>query len=188
MRYFFALGFLTIFLALTQSDPAQQTTGPQDTTPQNSAPQNSTPQNSTSKSSTPQNSPRKSPSVNDNSWIQAESVHLKNIKQLTKDFVRAGEAYFSPDGKDIIYQAEVKDSGNPFYQIFIQNLDSGKYRRISPGNGRTTCAYFTKDGKSVIFASSHEDPDTAKWQKQEYSKREEDKKNNRHRLFHSSGF
>ncbi len=109
-------------------------------------------------------------------WQAAESAHLKNIKQLTFDFVRAGEGYFSPDGRRIIYQAEVKDSGNPFYQIFVQDLDSGKYQRISPGVGRTTCSYFRPDGKRVIFASSHEDPDAKKHQAAEMVLREEERK------------
>ncbi len=110
-----------------------------------------------------------------NEWEKAESAHLKNIKQLTFDFVRAGEGYFSPDGKKIIYQAEEKDTGNPFYQIFIQDLETGRYRRISPGVGRTTCAAFRPDGKRVIFASSHLDPDAKKHQEEEYKKREDDK-------------
>ena len=62
-------------------------------------------------------------------------MDLKNIKQVTHGFVRAGEGYFSPDGKSIIFQAEEKDSGNPFYQIFVMDLDTGKYRRVSPGIG-----------------------------------------------------
>jgi Tol biopolymer transport system component len=101
---------------------------------------------------------------------------LKNIKQLTFDFVRAGEGYFSPDGKKIIYQAEEKNTGNPFYQIFIQDLATGSYRRVSPGTGRTTCSAFTRDGKKIIFASSHLDPDAKKHQAAEYAQREEDKK------------
>jgi TolB protein len=113
------------------------------------------------------------PAVNE--WEKAESAHLKNLKQLTFDFVRAGEGYFSPDGKKIIYQAEEKDTGNPFYQIFIQDLETGRYRRISPGVGRTTCAAFRPDGKRIIFASSHLDPDAKKHQAEEYKKREENK-------------
>lgn len=92
-----------------------------------------------------------------------ESRYLKNIKQLTKDiddkgngFARAGEAYFSPDGKTIIYQAVRGD--NPFYQIYIQSLAGGTPRLVSTGRGRTTCAYFRPDGKKIIFASSHLDP------------------------------
>ena len=52
-------------------------------------------------------------------WQKLEAAHLQNIKQVTKDFVRAGEGYFSPDGKQIIFQAEEKEGGNPFYQIFV---------------------------------------------------------------------
>src|SRR5437764_14570695 len=97
-------------------------------------------------------------------WKAAEAAHLKNITQVTTGFLRAGEGYFSPDGKRIIYQAEEKDTGNPFYQIFVQDLDTGSFRRISPGVGRTTCAYFRPDGKKVIFASSHLDADAKKHQ------------------------
>lgn len=108
-------------------------------------------------------------------WAAAEMQYLRNIKQVTTGFVRAGEGYFSPDGTKIIYQAEEKDTGNPFYQIFVQDLATGRFRRISPGQGRTTCGYFHPNGKKVIFASSHEDPDTAKHQASEYKQREHDR-------------
>src|SRR5258705_1329058 len=80
-------------------------------------------------------------------WQQQESAHLRNVRKVTADFVRAGEGYFSPDGKQIIYQAEEKDTGNPFYQIFVQDLATGRYLRGSPGVGETTCADFRADGK-----------------------------------------
>lgn len=108
-------------------------------------------------------------------WAKDEATYLSNIKQLTSDFVRAGEGYFSPDGTKIIYQAEEKTTGNPFYQIFLQDLATGKYHRVSPGMGKTTCSYFRPDGKRVIFASSHEDPDVKKHQEAEYKQREDDK-------------
>src|ERR1700736_1929652 len=103
-------------------------------------------------------------------WEKAEAVHLKNIRQITKDFVRAGEGYFSPDGKQIIFQAEEKDSGNPFYQIFVTDLESGKVRRVSPGVGKNTCSYFRPDGQKIIFASTHLDPDAKKYYEDEYKK------------------
>jgi Tol biopolymer transport system component len=109
-------------------------------------------------------------------WKTAESAYLRNIKQVTFDFVRAGEGYFSPDGKQIIFQAEEKESDNPFYQIFVMDLQSGRYRRVSPGVGRTTCGYFRPDGRKIIFASSHEDPDAKKHQLAELKQREEDRK------------
>jgi TolB protein len=108
-------------------------------------------------------------------WEKAEAAHLQNIRQVTRDFVRAGEGYFSPDGKQIIFQAEEKDTGNPFYQIFVMDLETGKYRRVSPGVGKTTCSYFRPDGKKIIFASTHLDPDAKKKQEEEYRDREENK-------------
>src|SRR5262245_33773584 len=94
-------------------------------------------------------------------WTKAESVHLQNIRQLTFDdaFARAGEAYFSPDGKTILFQAEEKGSDNPFYQIFSMDLATKKFRRLSPGVGKTTCSYFAPDGKKIIYASKHLDPE-----------------------------
>jgi Tol biopolymer transport system component len=116
-------------------------------------------------------------------WAEAEAKYLHNIRQVTFDFVRAGEGYFSPDGTKIIFQAEEKGTGNPFYQIFIQDLDKNNPRRISPRVGRTTCSYFRPDSKKVIFASSHTDPDAKKHQEEEYRQREEDQKKGIHRRY-----
>src|SRR5260370_8484396 len=90
-------------------------------------------------------------------WQKLEAAHLKNIRQVTRDFVRAGEGYFSPDATKIIFQAEEKGE-NPFYQMFVMDLDSGAVRRVSPGAGKTTCGYFHPNGKKIIFASTHLDP------------------------------
>jgi len=86
----------------------------------------------------------------------AESRHLVNPRQVTSGLPRAGEGYFSPDGKWIVYQAY--PVGYPFYQIYVQAVDNPTPRLLSTGRGRTTCAYFAPDGKSLIFASSHTDP------------------------------
>ena len=74
-------------------------------------------------------------------WEKQEAVHLKNIRQVTHDFVRAGEGYFSPDGKQIIFQAEEKSTGNPYYQIFTQDLATGRVTRVSHTPGRFLPAY-----------------------------------------------
>ena len=92
-------------------------------------------------------------------WQKQESAHLANIKQITTDFARAGEGYFSPDGKTIIFQAEEKGTGNPFYQIFTQDLATGRTTRVSPGAGKTTCSFFSPDGKRVIFRSDRKKKD-----------------------------
>src|SRR5262245_1998955 len=116
-------------------------------------------------------------------WKAQEAAHLRNIRQVTRDFVRAGEGYFSPDGTQIVFQAEEKDTGNPFYQIFIMDLATGKTRRLSPGIGRTTCPYFAPDGKKIIFASSHLDPDAKVHQEAEYKQRDEDRKAGKRRRY-----
>ncbi len=86
-----------------------------------------------------------------------ELKFLTNLRQVTTGFNKAGEGYFSPDGKTIIYQAISADY--PFYQIYTQPLVGGEPRQVSTGRGKTTCSYFNPDGKSIIFASSHLDPD-----------------------------
>jgi Tol biopolymer transport system component len=116
-------------------------------------------------------------------WQAREQAHLRNVRQLTHDFVRAGEGYFSPDMKQIIFQAEEKEGGNPFYQIFVMDLETGRYRRVSPGVGRTTCSYYRPDGRKIIFASSHADPEALKHQAEEYHRREEDRRLHRHRNY-----
>jgi TolB protein len=88
-----------------------------------------------------------------------EGKLLSNTRQLTSGFVKAGEGYFSPDGKTIVYQAQPLDY--PFYQIYRQPLNgenAARPIRISTGRGRTTCSYFSPDGKRILFASSHQDP------------------------------
>jgi Tol biopolymer transport system component len=118
-----------------------------------------------------------------NDWQNSEAEHLSNIRQVTKDFARAGEGYFSPDGKQIIFQAEEKDTGNPFYQIFTLDLSTGRFRRVSTGVGKTTCSYFRPDGKKIIFASSHFDPNAKAEYAKEYKQRDEEKRSGKRRRY-----
>ncbi len=125
------------------------------------------------------------PSAEADDWKKAEAVHLQNIRQVTSEdaFVRAGEGYFSPDGKSIIFQAEEKGSDNPFYQIFVMDLATKKFRRVSPGVGKTTCAYFAPDRKKIIFASTHHDPDAKKHYAIERKAREEERRTGKRRRY-----
>lgn len=116
-------------------------------------------------------------------WAKQEEPFLKNVEQVTKDFVRAGEGYFSPDMKKIIFQAEERGTGNPFYQIFVQDLKTGRADRVSPGKGKTTCAYFHPTEDRIIFASTHTDPNAEAKYKEEYAHREEEKKTGKRRRY-----
>ncbi len=110
-----------------------------------------------------------------------ESKYLSNVRQLTSDFAKAGEGYFSPDGKSIIYQAVPREY--MFYQIYTQALPDGKPKMVSTGRGRTTCSYFAPDGKSIIFASSHLDPELTTTEETARKQQEEDARNNVHRRY-----
>ncbi|MSQ95159.1 MAG: biopolymer transporter Tol [Gemmataceae bacterium] len=115
-------------------------------------------------------------------WQKLEAVHLKNTRQVTRDFVRAGEGYFSPDASKIIFQAEEKGE-NPFYQMFVMNMETGAARRVSPGIGKTTCGYFHPSTKKILFASSHLDPDARKHYDAELKARAEEKETKNRRRY-----
>jgi Tol biopolymer transport system component len=78
--------------------------------------------------------------------------HLANIKQLTFGGENA-EAYFSFDGKKLIYQSHADPEGCD--QIYTMNIDGSDKKLVSTGKGRCTCAYFLRDGR-ILFASTHE--------------------------------
>ncbi len=82
----------------------------------------------------------------------AKEVHLRNIRQLTSGGENA-EAYFSLDGKQIIFQSTRQP--HKCDQIFTMNTDGSNVKLISTGRGRTTCGYFAPDGQRVIYASTH---------------------------------
>lgn len=83
----------------------------------------------------------------------AEKLHLSNIRQLTAGGQNA-EAYWSPDGKRLIFQSTRKPYDCD--QIFIMNADGSDQHMVSTGKGRTTCGYFLADGKRIVYASTHE--------------------------------
>jgi TolB protein len=115
-------------------------------------------------------------------WQAQETPYLKNIRQVTHGFVRAGEGYFSPDDTKIIFQAEEKGE-NPFYQMFVMDLATGAYRRVSPGVGKTTCGFFHPSGKKIIWASTHLDPEAKKHYAVEHKLRDEEKKTKKRRRY-----
>jgi hypothetical protein len=103
-------------------------------------------------------------------WREAEATTLRNHVQLTfaDRFLRAGEAYFSPDGTHIVFQAiDAPAPGaepEPFYQMYVADLvrDAGGrvtgidgIRRLSPPGSANTCGWFhPTDPNRVIFGST----------------------------------
>lgn len=101
---------------------------------------------------------------------QTESAFFSNARQLTFDGKRSGEGYFSADGSKMVFQSE-REEGNPFYQIYLLDLETGDQERVSPGVGKTTCAWLHPDGQRVMFASTHADTKSQEKQKAELEER-----------------
>ena len=78
--------------------------------------------------------------------------HLRNLKQLSFAGENA-EAYFSSDGKQLIFQS-TRD-GSQCDQIYTMNVDGSNVKLISNGDGRTTCSYFFPKGRRVLYSSTH---------------------------------
>lgn len=84
-----------------------------------------------------------------------DEVMLSNIEQLTTPsmgFEKAGEAYFSPDGKKISFQAV--PTGEVDYQIFTMDLITKEIVKISHNVGACTCSFFHPDKEKILFAAS----------------------------------
>ena len=78
-------------------------------------------------------------------------LFFANLEQLTFGGQNA-EAYFSPDGKQLIFQRTVDESGCD--QQYVMNIDGGGMRLVSNGLGRTTCGYFFDGGERIIYSST----------------------------------
>jgi len=111
-------------------------------------------------------------------WAKAEAPGLTDHVQLTfpERFARAGEAYFSPDGSWIIFQAIPADAGNAgaaqgtggagagAYSMYVARLRRAagdaivgieEPIRISPEGSANTCGFFhPREPGRVIFGST----------------------------------
>ena len=88
-----------------------------------------------------------------------EEKHFRNVQQLSFGGDNA-EAYFSFDGKWLVFQKTNPAEGIMCDQIYIGKIPSAEGEKfvpklVSTGKGRTTCGAFTRDGKHVIYASTH---------------------------------
>jgi TolB protein len=83
---------------------------------------------------------------------QSGESHFANIRQVTFGGENA-EAYFSKDGEWLTFQS-TRD-GRACDQQYVMRVDGTGLKRVSNGNGKTTCGWFLPDGQRLFFASSH---------------------------------
>lgn len=95
-----------------------------------------------------------------------ETRFLSRSRRLVYEGRRSGEGYFSPDGSRMVFQSE-RLGDNPFYQIFLMDLESGDVSMVSPGTGKTTCAFIQPGTGHVLYSSTHHDPRSKELQQAE---------------------
>ena len=88
-----------------------------------------------------------------------DEVHFANVRQLTYGGDNA-EAYWSFDGRSLVFQATNPGWGTECDQIYVMDLTDGTPSAtppapVSTGLGRTTCAYFMPGDSTVLYASTH---------------------------------
>lgn len=96
-------------------------------------------------------------------FMDAPNTLVVNARQITFEGPKSGEGYFSADGKKMIFQSE-RHAGNPFYQMYVMDLESGKTDLISSGKGKTTCGWIHPNMKKLMFSSTHLD---SQWKKKQ---------------------
>lgn len=106
----------------------------------------------------------------ENTFVDTPNTLVASPRQITFQGPKSGEGYFSADGKKMIFQSE-RYPGNPFYQIYLMDLISGKIDLISSGKGKTTCGWVHPSLKKVLFSSTHLDPQWKKKQDEEVETR-----------------
>ncbi|HEY4187420.1 MAG TPA: M28 family peptidase [Polyangia bacterium] len=87
-----------------------------------------------------------------------DEVHLLDLRQLTFGGENA-EAYWSPNGAELIFQAHGQaEAGAPgcdrIYRLPVTVPDPRPIP-VSSGAGATTCGFFLPGTKDVIFSSTH---------------------------------
>ncbi len=104
------------------------------------------------RSTTPAGTP--APAVGTNMPRPADPTEprLRNIRQITNGGENA-EAYFSRDGKWITFQSS--RNGRTCDQQYVMRTDGSQLKRVSNGNGKTTCGWFLPGGDRLFFGSSH---------------------------------
>src|SRR5438132_741829 len=113
-------------------------------------------------------------------WPKLEAPYLRNIRQVTRGFVRAGEGYFSPDGtgpsgrtdapgynaegsyspdgKSIVFCSN--RSGAKNLELYIMDADGKNVRPLTKAPGCYNGGpFFSPDGKRVIFRSDRKKKD-----------------------------
>jgi TolB protein len=103
---------------------------------------------------------------------QKGNIDGSNVKQITNELGYDGGAWFSADGKQIVWRAsrpkteqdikdykDLLDSGLVMptnMEVYVANSDGSNVRQVTKLGQANWAPNFTPDGKRIIFASNHE--------------------------------
>jgi TolB protein len=106
----------------------------------------------------------------DDQWVTLESDYLSNYVQLTSEtmFIKAGESYFSPDGRMVIFQAipnppegEVAGAHYSMYVATVKRDEAGNIvgfgqaGLVSDEGSSNTCGWFhPTDPMKILFGTT----------------------------------
>jgi Tol biopolymer transport system component len=80
----------------------------------------------------------------------SKEPHLQALRQITQGGENA-EAYWSFDGKQLIFQAHHGEGCDQIYRMPLGQQPV----QVSTGKGATTCSYFLPGDQQIIYASTH---------------------------------
>jgi len=102
-------------------------------------------------------------------WIM--DIDGKNQKQITSGLGYDGGAFFSPDGKELVFRASRPQTGEEQdeyksllkdhlvaptnMEIYICNTDGSNLRKITSLGKANWAPFFHPSGKKIIFSSNH---------------------------------
>ncbi len=75
---------------------------------------------------------------------------------LVPNISNAAEAYFSPDGKSLIFNAKLE--GDTLFQTYTAKLDGSNLTRIND-RGHDACSYFFPNGERLLYTSTRDNLD-----------------------------
>lgn len=73
---------------------------------------------------------------------------------------KAAEAYFSPDGKSLIFNS-IQDDDGELHHVYTMRTDGTQLKRIN-NRGEDACSYYFPDGKRIVWTSTRDNLDMPK--------------------------
>jgi TolB protein len=105
--------------------------------------------------------------------LYAIDIDGKHLKRLTEAKGYDGGAFFSPDGKRIVYRANHPEGADELakydelvkehlvrptrLELFVMNADGGDQKQITRNGKANFAPYFHPDGKRIAFSSNQSD-------------------------------